>query len=238
MTHLDGNKLDQLWDFNDPAASEKRLRDAARDAEGVVADELRTQLARALGLQGRFAQALTLLEGISTNDAVVQQRIALERGRVFNSSGDVGPAISAFQEAYRLDADAFLTVDAIHMLAMTDMAQAETWYERGLEMARHAHDPRVRRWEGSLRNNHAWHLADEGNLDAALVAFREAEEWFREHGNDRQVHIARWSVAHVLRRLGRVDEAREILLDLKSGGAPDEYVDEELALLGGTGDAL
>ena len=232
MTHLDGNKLDLLWDFDDPAASEKRLREAAIQAYGVMADELRTQIARALGLQGRFAQALTLLEGISTNDPVVQQRLALERGRVLNTSGDIGPAISEFQEAYRLNADAFLTVDAIHMLAMTDMAQANLWYERGIEMLQHAHDPRMRRWEGSLRNNRAWQLADDGNLEAALAAFCEAEEWFRQQGNDRQILIARWSVAHVLRRLGRVKEAREILLDLKNHGEPDTFVDEELALLG------
>ena len=199
MAHLDGTGLDRLWDFADPAGSERRLRDAAGQAEGVAADELRTQVARALGLQGSFAEALTLLDGISTNDAVVQQRIALERGRVFNSSDDVAQAISQFQEAYRLDADAWLTLDAIHMLAIVDKAAYQTWYERGLAIAQHSNDARVRRWEGSLRNNHAWNLADEGNFEAALQEFREAEEWFREHGTPGQVEIAQSYIAEIER---------------------------------------
>lgn len=203
MAHLDGTELDRLWDVGDPAGSEQRLRSAADQAEGVAADELRTQVARALGLQQAFADALTLLDGISTDDAVVQQRIALERGRVFNSSGEVAPAISQFQEAYRLDADAYLTLDAIHMLAITDKAEHQTWYERGLEIAQHSQDARVRRWEGSLRNNYAWNLADEGNLQAALQEFRQAEDWFRHHGTPQQVQNAESYVAEILDLLGK-----------------------------------
>lgn len=201
MAHLDGTELDRLWAFADPAGSEKRLRAAARQADGVAADELRTQIARALGLQGAFAEALTLLDGITADDAQLQQRIALERGRVFNSSDDVAQAISQFQEGYRLDADAYLTLDAIHMLAIADKAEYQLWYERGLEIAQHSTDARVRRWEGSLRNNHAWNLADEGNLDAALQEFREAELWFREHGTSQQVQNAESYVAEILDRM-------------------------------------
>lgn len=206
MAYLDGTELDRLWDFTDPAGSEQRLRAAVDQAEGVAADELRTQVARALGLQGAFAEALTLLDGISTDDAVVQQRIALERGRVFNSSDNVAQAISHFQEAYRLDADAYLTLDAIHMLAIVDKAAYGTWFERGLEIAQHAQDARVRRWEGSLRNNHAWNLADEGNLDAALQEFREAESWFREHGTARQAEMAASYIAEIEHRREEVSE--------------------------------
>lgn len=231
MSHLDGTMLDHLWDFDDPVGSEQRFRAAAERSTGVAADELRTQIARAMGLQGKFAQALTFLDGISTHDAVVQQRLALERGRVLNSSGNVANAISQFQEAYRIGADLFLTVDAIHMLAMTDIAREAEWYRQGLTAVLHSGNPRVRRWEGSLRNNHAWHLADHDDLPGALVAFREAETWFRTHGTARQLHIARWCVAHVLRRLDQRDEAREILLELKALDAPDTLVDEELTLL-------
>lgn len=205
MAHLDGTELDRLWDVADPVSSEQRLRAAADLAEGVAADELRTQIARALGLQGKFAEALTLLDGITTASSVVQQRIALERGRVFNSSDDVARAISQFQEAYRLDADAYLTLDAIHMLAIADKADYQLWFERGLEVARHATDARVRRWEGSLRSNHAWNLADEDNLDAALQEFREAETWFREHGTPAQVEVAESYVAEMLRLLGNTE---------------------------------
>ncbi len=203
MAHLDGTQLDKLWDFDDPAATEERLRAALEQADGAMSDELRTQVARALGLQGAFAEALTMLDGISPDDAVVQQRIALERGRVLNASGEVAQAIAQFQEAYRVNADTYLTVDAIHMLGITDKAEAATWYERGLEIVQHSHDARVQRWEGPLRNDQAWNLADEGNLEAALQLFREAEAWFRAHGTPQQVQRAESSIAEVMKRMNK-----------------------------------
>jgi len=49
--------LDELWDFADATGSEARLR-AAFDAapDPVERRELRTQVARALGLQERFTE--------------------------------------------------------------------------------------------------------------------------------------------------------------------------------------
>ena len=231
MAQLDGAWLDTNWDFEDAADSEQRFRDALPEMEDAAADELRTQIARALGLQGKFAEALNSLIAISSDDPVVKQRVALERGRVHNSAGDVAEAIPFFLEAQSLAADPYLTVDAMHMLAFTDIAKSEHWYRQAMEIAQASADPRVQRWQGSLQNNYAWSLLENGDLAGALEVFREAESWFRAHGTPRQVHIARWSVAHVLRRLGEIDAAREILLDLKAQGEPDSFVDEELGLL-------
>lgn len=133
MVHLDETEIDSLWDDDDLPGTEQRLRDAAEQADGAMADELRTQVARVMGLQGEFAQALTLLDGISTGDAVVQQRIALERGRVLNTSGEVSAAMSQLQEAYRLDADPVLTLEAIRLLEGVDIAHADMWRERWQE---------------------------------------------------------------------------------------------------------
>src|SRR5699024_10669434 len=95
----------------------------------------------------------------------------------------------------------YLTVDAIHMLGITDKAAAATWYERGLEIVQHSHDARVQRWEGPLRNNQAWNLADEGNLEAALHLFREAEAWFRAHGTSQQVQLAESCISELEKRM-------------------------------------
>jgi hypothetical protein len=52
--------LDELWDFSDPKGSEQRLRaaDTNRFALRTDRNELATQIARALGMQSRFAEAL------------------------------------------------------------------------------------------------------------------------------------------------------------------------------------
>ena len=231
MAHLDGTLLDSLWGDFDAEAAEPRLREARMAAEGNVADELITQMARAAGLQERYQQGHALLDTIANDDPVVQQRIALERGRLYHSAGDSLTARPLFQRAVEIDADPFLTVDALHMLAIVNPSNARYWYNWGMRLATESSDPRVQRWEGSLRNNWAWTLVDNYLPEEALAEFFAAEEWFYAHGTAHQVHVARWSIAHILRRTGRPEEARALLLDLKENSEPDSYVDEELALL-------
>lgn len=45
-----------LWGWDDPAGSETRFREAAAAASGTEREVLLTQMARALGLQDRFAE--------------------------------------------------------------------------------------------------------------------------------------------------------------------------------------
>ena len=91
--------LDELWDFSDPAGSEARLRQAAHDQTDAAARaELETQVARALGLQERYAEAHAILDGIDVSGDVVAARAALERGRLHNSAGD--PERAESQQRY------------------------------------------------------------------------------------------------------------------------------------------
>src|SRR5664279_5424381 len=73
---FDPRQLDELWDLDDPATSERRFESLLEtgDPPPTVRAELQTQLARALGLQGRYDDALKIL------DAVVE------------SIGNAGPA--------------------------------------------------------------------------------------------------------------------------------------------------
>lgn len=60
------SEIDRLWDFDDPAGSEARFRQAADEAaDASLALALRTQVARALGLQGRYEEAAALLDSIA-----------------------------------------------------------------------------------------------------------------------------------------------------------------------------
>ena len=58
--------LDDLWDYDDPAASEALFRTAIEAAvaggDPTAADEARTQLSRALGLQGKFEAGHAILD--------------------------------------------------------------------------------------------------------------------------------------------------------------------------------
>jgi hypothetical protein len=77
--------LDELWDFGDPAGSERRLASEAASQAHTDAEraELLTQQARALGLQERFDAARALLESLGqAADAAVRTRVKLEVGRL------------------------------------------------------------------------------------------------------------------------------------------------------------
>jgi hypothetical protein len=123
-------ELDALWDFDDPAGCEARFRERARTpgAPGLAAA---TQVARALGLQERFAEARRVLDRVdadSAGDAEVAARSALERGRVTRSAGDPVAARRHFETAAALAHEAGLErlhVDALHMLAL-DLPPAES----------------------------------------------------------------------------------------------------------------
>jgi len=119
--------FDGLWDYDNPAESEQRLRAllpaAEQGGDSAYRAELLTQVARTQGLQRQFEDAHStldhaesLLDG-SPSRAMI--RLVLERGRVFNSSGDPGRAQPLFQRAWQMalaEREDFYAVDAAHMM--------------------------------------------------------------------------------------------------------------------------
>jgi tetratricopeptide (TPR) repeat protein len=239
---LSGVVLDELWDFGNPSASAERFSErlAANTDGALAAAELRTQFARALGLQGRFDEADGVLDEVSKfgdevrpTPPILGARLALERGRVLNSSGSPTQAVAEFELALELAnvaGDDFLAADAAHMLAIADREHADDWTRRGLEIVDGSSGVRTLRWAGSLHNNLGWSLHDSSRYDEALEQFNAALEAYRSAGTPEQGRIARWAVARCLRSLKRYDEAIAIQTDL-SAGPSDGYVDEELGEL-------
>lgn len=123
--------IDALWDYGDPAASEARFFEL-RQGLGAPQDharlmELDTQIARAQGLQGRFADALAMLETVhgrllpDENRATIRHE--LEFGRVLRSSGSPEAARPFFERAQALAeavGEDHLAVDARHMVALVE----------------------------------------------------------------------------------------------------------------------
>ena len=109
-------EFDALWNFDDPAGTETRFREmlskARESSNQEYAAELLTQIARAQGLQQKFAEAQATLDEV---DALLKPgmksakvRTLLERGRVLNSSRNAEEAMPGFTEALRLAQDSGL----------------------------------------------------------------------------------------------------------------------------------
>ena len=236
--------FDALWNFNDPAGTEARFRElvpaAVQSGDRGRHAELMTQIARTLGLQRKFPDAHNELDRVqdllpkSTDRPRI--RYLLERGRVFNSSGEPAEARPLFEEAWALareKGEDNLAVDAAHMIAIVaDPDEQIEWNERAMSLAESSEDPKARKWLASLYNNLGWTYHDRGHFERALDLFEKALALRKERGELEPYRIAQWSVARALRSLGRVDEALAIQRALKSSydqtGASDGFVEEEL----------
>lgn len=235
--------LESLWDFDQPAVSEVRFREALATATGEDALVLRTQLGRSLGLQRRFDECGAELDAVQAaadadDDAatpLVRTYLALERGRQLRSSGHAEQSRPHFLEAldvaesHGLD---HLAADVAHMLAIIGTADEQIeWAERALAIASASTDRRARAWIGSVANNLGWTLHDLGRYDEAQLQFERALKAREEQGDAERIRIGRWTVARGLRSLGRPEEAHAIQYELSASGPEDGYVEEELGEL-------
>lgn len=238
-------RLDALWDFDHAAASEAKFRtELARHPAGSrEARETTTQLARALGLQRKFAAADatldTLLPDLDAPPPRIRARYLLERGRVRNSAGQPDVAVPLFKEAVALaktdvlPGAEFYLVDALHMLGITAPASERLdWNRHALRVADASTDARARGWRGSLLHNLGWTYHDRHDYATALAYWQKAQAAREETGEISRIRVARWTVARGLRSLGRLDEAeaiqRALATETVQDGAPDGFVFEEL----------
>ena len=230
--------FDKLWDYNDPAATERKFREllpaAEQSGDRSYHAQLLTQIARTQGLQDRFDDAHATLDAVEKmlagDTKLARVRFLLERGRVFNSAGQPAKAMPLFEEAWKLaEAEKFgrYAVDAVHMLAIaapTPKEQIE-WNLRGLKMVEA--DPSQKGWLGALYNNLGESYAKAGEYAKALDAF---ETLAGINGNDMYTMKDQ---ARMLRLLGRVDRAVEVIRPiharLEREGKRDGWISEEHA---------
>ncbi|UOE45402.1 hypothetical protein [Agromyces larvae] len=242
--------IDRLWDFDDPIASEARFRAAAADEDSSphLRAVMATQVARALGVQRRTAEALDALDAIDTaaaggdaaETAELDSRVELERGRLLAGAGRADEALTALTRAVRGAVQAgssFLALDAVHMLALHDAGHEQEWAEQGLELLAAERDPRVLRWGVALHNNLGWTLHDGGDAEAGLAQFELAVAAADRFGSLEQQQVARWSVGRALRTLGRTEEALAVQRALVQVRPDDPWVRAELDALAQLDDA-
>lgn len=245
-----------LWDFNNPAQSEAKFRDALAGADSDTALLIKTQIARSLGLQRKFDEATRVLDEVdaainppapsptavegSTEApmapaapavaAIVKAYAQMERGRVLRSSGNPEGARPYFDTARTLaQGIPDVQIDAIHMQALVSAPdEAIDLNNQAIVVARAASDPRARRWLGSLLNNTAWSYHDKGAYEAALNLFDEALKFREQEGDPEKIRVARWCVARCFRSIGRFGPALVMQRALLQNNDKDGYVEEEI----------
>lgn len=234
--------FDAFWDYNHPDRTEMRFREILLQIpENEPAFlELLTQIARAQGLQRKFDHAHQTLNQVERRLGSIPSRprvrYLLERGRVFNTSGDPHRAQPLFEQAFdtatQLSED-FYAVDALHMLAIVSgLDQSLQWNRQAIQCAEESRDERARSWLGSLYNNMGWSLHAMGDYASALDMFEKAESWRRSKGSAADLRVAAWCVARALRSLNRLEEAlsrqRALKEEFDKAGEKDGYVLEEI----------
>ena len=236
----------ELWTFDDPAGAEQRFRERAfeerRAGRSNCQEQALTQVARAQGLQRKFAEGHRTLDELGETDRLHGRSRAyalLERGRLFNSAGERDAARPLFERAFAFSSTESmddLAVDAAHMVAialMEEPALALSWNEKALDLCQRSSDPRARRWKGSLLNNIGWTEFDLQRYEDALTTFVKLEELRRVEGKTQQVLIARYSQGKTLRKMGKTSAALQLQEELlssyeKAGLEASGYVYEEL----------
>jgi tetratricopeptide (TPR) repeat protein len=238
--------FDRLWNYSKPAETEKKFRELlpkaveANDASYRL--QLLTQIARTLGLQGKFKEAHAILDEVEkelTDElALARVRYLLERGRAHRSSKHPDKARPLFLQAWESGTKAkedFHAVDAAHMMALVCTSKEEklAWNLKAMAFAEKSGDRRAKNWLGALYNNMGWDYRDQGDYEKALELHRKCLKWHEERKTGRGLLIARYSVGTQLRYLKRFEEAlkiqRALLEEWRKLGEPAGYVNEEIA---------
>jgi len=243
---MTSSEIDALWNYHKPEVSEEKFRKlllAKSDSPTNILFQIKVQLVRALGLQGKFEEGHQLLDELDKQPQSQSQlctvRFCLERGRLFNSAGDPKTASRYFKQAFTSSTDTgddFYKVDAAHMLGISEPSpENHKWNLRALKIARKSSNERTQTWKASLANNIAWYYHESGDFDQALIQFRYALvlrlKSSKMQGANKAISIAKWSVARCLRSLNKLDEAlkmQQSLLAAMNPNDPSGFVYEEI----------
>ena len=238
-------EFDKLWDYNNPAETEKKFKDILQQAENSgdtsYLIELITQIGRTQGLQMKFDEAHKTLDRAEQLLKVEYERpkirYLLERGRVYNSSKVYDRARELFLQAYDHAVESKednLAVDAAHMMGIVEKGdESLKWNEIAMSDAEKSIDPKAKGWLGALYNNTGWTYHDMGNYEKALELFEKNVIWHTERNSKMELIIAKWCVGRTLRSLNRVDESLKMQLELNKeisdkGMEQDGYNYEEI----------
>lgn len=233
--------FDRWWDYDRPAATERKFRDLLPQAEAAgdlsYLLQLHTQIARCQGLQGHFDACHATLDAVekrlTTATPVARIRYLLERGRALNSANHAGQAKPLFRAAWNAANSAQevgYAIDAAHMLAIveSDWKGQADWNRKALALAEK--DARQQNWLPSILNNLGETYRAGKDYQKALDCFEKQAQWYRDHHRRPDIFNMK-DIARMNRLLGRADKALAVIepiaQDLRSRNQPDGYISAE-----------
>lgn len=237
-------EIDALWDAQRPAWSESRLRDLLEQADDAGLDyrlQLQTQIARALGLQRRYTDALNLLDQVAAHlppePCTARVRYQLERGRIFAQTFEFSRAMSYLQAAL-LQADRLkqgvYAVEAAQLLSQVAPERERLgWQLEALRLAEKSPDQQMLVLTDALYTQIGTAYQQKGEPARALEMFEKSLAWNQAHHTGEGELQAEWRIGRSLRALGEIKTAlarQKALLARreKQHLAPDGQVYEEI----------
>lgn len=238
-----------FWNFDDPVATEVVFRDLlANTSDAVDRIVVSTQIARALGLQGKFDDGMRLIDSLTDVDHTTLAWRSIEMGRLHRSKGETEPAMANFilamtqsDQEDEENSDPVLEslhFDAMHMYALVlPLADQIEFSKEALGKVAHSANPLVRRWSVTFLNNLGMAYSEAGDWQSAYACFLDAQGDARTSGDPAKIFPARYMVGWALRNLGRTEQSlahmTELHADILAAGRSDKYVAAELAILRG-----
>lgn len=236
--------FDRMWNFADPAGSEaefRRILPEAIDLGDVgYHAELLTQIARAEGMQGKYEDAEATLKKVESmlTPALKREKVRylLERGRLYNMSGDNDRAVLTLNDAFnaaRECGEDYYAVDAATIIGKIKIDdKTMSWDVKALEISEASRNSEVQSWRGNLYNKIGWSFFGSREYEKALDIFRRNQSWQESRGEADQIRLAKYAVGRTLRMMKNIEEAYRIMYalyqELEAAGTKDGYVCEEL----------
>lgn len=191
--------------------------DALRQDETSIGAEACAMRARCYLVSGEAEQGRPWLERAAdladSSMPLAWSRYLGVRGRFEWEDGDTEKATATFLRMFEYCEEHGLfdrAVDAAHMIATTgNPEQKYEWALKGIEIAEKGG---MKGWLGTLWNNLGWDYVDAGRYDDAGRAFEKAREYHYRGTAELPKLIADYSVAHVMRLQGQLEEARTAML--------------------------
>jgi tetratricopeptide (TPR) repeat protein len=189
---------------------------------GVTQADVRTKLGLCLGLAGRGAQAIPLLEKTAGDDPDALSALGL----AYTQTGRLTDARRTYEHLLAIDPTSGLTYEDLASvdIAAKELPAAEVALRHALDL-----DPTLT----GARTDLGHLLADTGHLPEAIDEWRQAAE------KDPEAYAALYNLTLVLVKAGRVEDARVYGERFVRTAPPATYgaqIAEVRRLLGGTGE--